>query len=592
MSKVLVTESYLTDIGNAIRAKTNSTTKYKPSEMAEAIDSIAVGDSTVVVNRDSPWKYSITQKEHENITVSASGLVLGDNTSGYKTKFIFTPSISTSYGYNAGAIRKTADEENHVAHFTADDATPIDGLIKDGWAGIYCLVGDINYTYFNDYNNPDSSVVSYDTAIENLLILGYYIKDSNGKLVARTENNIANYHPSDTSIVKYQNRYATKVGKNGFSNCRALTTVDLPNATIIYANAFSHCDALRTIDLPNVTSIGDNAFINCYALESINIPDATIIGNQAFYNCNALRTIDLPNVTSIGVGAFHGCDMEKIYLRSKTMCSCLGDLDLVGIGLSSSLDIYVPNSLIDSYKTANHWSDYASLFKSLESIKLSKISILGGNINTYNGNTTGVYRVQYNDGDVSPEQAGVTWSITGNATISQDGVVTLKNASVGDKLTITATSTYNTSISASLTVSVVNVITSMTVDLNNGQWVDSGTTIDGHTVYKSDAGSYHVNSGWSTCTVTVEGYSSVTVYLRSYAEGSYDYAEVGPLDGEVTRDGASNVLSTKNRQSNTIYYSYAFVINDTNAHTFQVLYSKDQTGNNYDDRGYFYIVCK
>lgn len=551
MSKVLVTESYLTDIGDAIRAKTKSTTKYKPSEMAKAISSISGGDSAVVVNSDSAWKYSVTQKEHENITVSASGLVLGDNTSGYKARLIFAPSISTSYGYNAGTIRITADEENHVAHFTADDATPIDGLIKDGWAGIYCRVNDINgsysYIYFNDYNNPDSSVVSYDTAIKNLLILGYYTKDSNGNLVARTDNNFANYHPSDTSIVKYQNRYATKVGKNGFSNCRALTTVDLPNATIIYANAFSHCDALRTIDLPNVTSIG--------------------------------------------VGAFHDCDMEKIYLRSKTMCSCLGDLDLVGIGLSSSLDIYVPNSLIDSYKTANHWSDYASHFKSLESIKLSKISILGGNINTYNGNTTGVYRVQYNDGDVSPEQAGVTWSITGNATISQDGVVTLKNASVGDKLTITATSTYNTSISASLTVSVVNVITSMTVDLNNGQWVDSGTTIDGHTVYKSDAGSYHVNSGWSTCTVTVEGYSSVTVYLRSYAEGSYDYAEVGPLDGEVTRDGTSNVLSTKNKQSNTIYYSYAFVINDTNAHTFQVLYSKDQTGNNYDDRGYFYIVA-
>ena len=31
MSKVLVTESYLTDIGNAIRAKNKSTTKYKPS---------------------------------------------------------------------------------------------------------------------------------------------------------------------------------------------------------------------------------------------------------------------------------------------------------------------------------------------------------------------------------------------------------------------------------------------------------------------------------------------------------------------------------------------------------------------------------
>ena len=223
---------------------------------------------------------------------------------------------------------------------------------------------------------------------------------------------------------------------------------------------------------------------------------------------------------------------------------------------------------------------------------MTKISIIGGkDINTYNGNTTSTYKARYNDG-VDPKQTGVTWSITGNATISQDGVVTLKNASVGDKLTITAISTYNTSISTSLTVSVVNVAVSMTVDLNNGQWVDSGTTIDGHTVYKSDAGSYHINSGESTCTINVMGYSSVTVYARSYAEGSYDYLEVGPLDGTVTRGASSNVLSTINNQNSTTYLSHTFTIEDKNKHTFQVLYSKDSSGNNNDDRGYFYIVAE
>lgn len=44
MSKVLITESYLTDIGDAIRYKNSSTTKYKPSEMANAIRNI-VGSS-------------------------------------------------------------------------------------------------------------------------------------------------------------------------------------------------------------------------------------------------------------------------------------------------------------------------------------------------------------------------------------------------------------------------------------------------------------------------------------------------------------------------------------------------------------------
>ena len=128
--------------------------------------------------------------------------------------------------------------------------------------------------------------------------------------------------------------------------------------------------------------------------------------------------------------------------------------------------------------------------------------------------------------------------------------------------------------------------------MNNGQWVDSGTTVDGHTVYKSDAGSYHVNNGTSTCTVVVQGYSKVTVYARSCAEGAYDYTEVGPLDGTVSRNSSSNVLSTKGKQSDTEYYSYPFTITDTNEHTFQVLYSKDSAGNNNDDRGYFYFVCE
>ena len=48
MSKVLVTESYLTDIGNAIRSKNGGSTKYKPSEMAAAIKNIKAQDNKVV----------------------------------------------------------------------------------------------------------------------------------------------------------------------------------------------------------------------------------------------------------------------------------------------------------------------------------------------------------------------------------------------------------------------------------------------------------------------------------------------------------------------------------------------------------------
>lgn len=45
MSKVLVTESYLTDIGDAIRNKNGSTSQYRPSEMAGAINDITTQGS-------------------------------------------------------------------------------------------------------------------------------------------------------------------------------------------------------------------------------------------------------------------------------------------------------------------------------------------------------------------------------------------------------------------------------------------------------------------------------------------------------------------------------------------------------------------
>lgn len=130
------------------------------------------------------------------------------------------------------------------------------------------------------------------------------------------------------------------------------------------------------------------------------------------------------------------------------------------------------------------------------------------------------------------------------------------------------------------------------VDLNGGQWADSGTKVDGHIVYQSNVGSYHKNNGKSICTVTVSGYTKVTVYATNYSESGYDYTEIGPLDGEVARNSTTNVLSTRFHNSKTDYKSYTFNLPDTNSHTFQILYSKDSGNDQNDDRGYFYIVAE
>lgn len=106
-------------------------------------------------------------------------------------------------------------------------------------------------------------------------------------------------------MISYPN--ATSVGRIAFSECTALTSVDLPNVTSIDIAAFRECTALTSINLPKATSIGGSVFANCTALTSINIPNVTSIGEWAFDYCTALTSIDLPNVTSVDGSAFRGC---------------------------------------------------------------------------------------------------------------------------------------------------------------------------------------------------------------------------------------------------------------------------------------------
>lgn len=50
MSKVMITESYLEDIADAIRTKNGSSDTYKPAEMADAIDAIPAGSASPNAN--------------------------------------------------------------------------------------------------------------------------------------------------------------------------------------------------------------------------------------------------------------------------------------------------------------------------------------------------------------------------------------------------------------------------------------------------------------------------------------------------------------------------------------------------------------
>ena len=140
-----------------------------------------------------------------------------------------------------------------------------------------------------------------------------------------------------------------------------------------------------------------------------------------------------------------------------------------------------------------------------------------------------------------------------------------------------------------------------TVNLN-GQWEKTtaisnpdSTLYDG--VYRSTS-NYNVNSGVATMYITIKDCSSFKMYIRSYAESNYDYVMVSQLDQTITGSTSyGNTTLVKahtrgNQQSGTALSSYTlveFTGISSGEHTITVVYRKDSSAHNGDDRGYVLI---
>jgi hypothetical protein len=91
-----------------------------------------------------------------------------------------------------------------------------------------------------------------------------------------------------------------EIGDNAFTNCTALTSVDISGAKSISSSAFAG-SGITSVVLGNyLTSIPMNAFKNCKGLTSIIIPaSVTEIFQEAFYSCSALLSVTFENGSAL-----------------------------------------------------------------------------------------------------------------------------------------------------------------------------------------------------------------------------------------------------------------------------------------------------
>ena len=117
-----------------------------------------------------------------------------------------------------------------------------------------------------------------------------------------------------------------------------------------------------------VTTVGAYAFQNCSSLTSVSFPNVTSIGDYAFNAANKLAKADLPKVTSIGQHGFSAANaLEALILRNTEKVCSLGSDAVSYTKISSGSGyIYVPAALVDSYKAAANWKNYADQIRAIE----------------------------------------------------------------------------------------------------------------------------------------------------------------------------------------------------------------------------------
>lgn len=404
------------------------------------------------------------------------------------------------------------------------------------------------------------------------------------------------------------------LGQDAFAGCKNLVSVRISALTYMAVHTFSGCTSLLKAELAEgVQLLASDTFYNCTALEEVSIPSTLKdLYTYTFYNCQNLRMTELPrNLRTLAGYVFYNCSsvtfsylpdtINGIYDHCLENCTALTELrlhstpvngiyDTAFKGCTSLSDIYVPwaegavaNAPWGATSAVIH---YSTVYPAVGIALQESVRIF---VQTESYDCRSLLRLLDQDGYVtSGDTSDVTWSagtLTGVSLDAATGILTLSNPAVNSAVQVTATSA--TFGSAKTTITFVN--THYSVDTGNGQWVDTGTKVNNNTVYQSDAGSYHINNGTSTATITLTGYQKFVIYIRSYAESTYDYTIAAPLDATAARDGSA-VQTTSGKQSATTYYKAEYTISDQASHTIQIMYTKDNSQNSGDDRGYFYVA--
>lgn len=722
MGKVVIDESSLMNIAQAIRYKNGESTLYLPSEMANAILELVAGEdhtdqiiapilarttdcpTALLLSSDITMIGAYAFYRHPRLQYITANSVESIGQYAFNAAPQFREGVFKSltdieqYAFYDNANLQRIDAPNliNIGNYAFQDCVLLKTIGVEDFEAVKnigsrafsnCVELEIEELVFRDIENIGAEAFEHAGKIKKVVIPAFSL-DSNKTVIGNQAFNYCDgLEELTVELGSSSDTYIATYGEYAFANCAflkkvtvttngkfnksarmfynsAIEEITLPEegygeilAAEFYGCNFQHITLPRditkigdsgfavcrhglygtlTVDWPDhVTSIGQSCFASS-GLQEINIPNAefTSIPYQAFYSMFSLKRIVVPaSVNTFGNSAmaYNPVLEEVIFMGTPTGTFPTSASSAIFRDDELLTDIYVPWAEGD-VDTSNWGAPNPNLVihynSPVNGENLNSVSIEGKDVLFNRVGKTLTLTVKYNR-FAYEEQKGVTWSVTGseNVSIDQNGTLTILTQAASDySVTVTATSTYNSSISATKIINIKNAYYS--IDFHKGEWIDSGTIQDGYTVYMSDRPTYNKTSGnwyWlkprSVATIWFGGYLKFDLKIRSYANRpDYNFVYVSDMDAEhqeyigggMTEGNkivwaypstseekteiynnyiASIIASTKNANSQTVYTDVPLDLLDGEEHFVNVVFVKNNVTSvgKYDDRGYFYV---
>lgn len=267
-------------------------------------------------------------------------------------------------------ITENGTTTEDVADYGSVDITVnVAGQASDDWKDIFekCIEGKrqtvsewtLNSSKIRPYALQNAylpETVTFPNATE----VGNYAFANTNRIVTLNCNaaeTFKNEAISYSSVVTINAESLKTIERKGLYSCPNLTTLNAPNVTTLETDSIYYLQRVTELYFPNLVNLGSHAISLMQFLTKLTLGDVMI--RESSFDRIMLQVLDVKTSSSIYIPTTLS---KALIIRDIT---AVPTMENTVTELKDTLNVYVPDDLVDAFKAATNWSAFGDRIKPL-----------------------------------------------------------------------------------------------------------------------------------------------------------------------------------------------------------------------------------